>query len=247
MLQTPTTQGFPAGERGGDSSAAEHVYSWLRSAIINGRLVAGERYSIYRLADELGVSRTPAREAVLKLANLGVIEIERNRGFVVRSLRVEEVRANHEARILLEVPAARAAAKYPSGALIDKLYHHLKRINEAMAQNDHESSLAWDRALHTEILSAGGNSRVVSLAAELRDSSVQAWDVYSSPLVNKNDHSEVEGQHYAIVDAIRDSQPQLAAKTMQTHLEANGLFLMRHVAEINNEPFPVRFSGRMLE
>lgn len=226
-----------------DPPAAAHVYSWVRSAITSGRLVAGERYSVYWLADELGLSRTPVREAILRLAQLGVLDIERNRGFVVRQLSMEDVRANYEARMLLEVPAARAAAAFGDPSLADSLRRHLTRMDEFIAEANTPAYLEWDRVLHSEIVHAGANSRAEILANTLRDASIQTWDVYTPG--NRNRRLETQRQHYRIVEAISQGQSDEAGKAMQYHLESTALLLMRRLAANNNEPPPEEFTGRL--
>ncbi|MFT4189442.1 MAG: GntR family transcriptional regulator, partial [Aeromicrobium sp.] len=106
---------------GARPSAAEEVFARLREQILTGQLSAGSRQSIYRLSDSLGVSRTPVREAVLRLADLGLVTVERNRGIVVRGVRAEDVRDVFELRLLLEVPAASAAAAAADAGLVDRL------------------------------------------------------------------------------------------------------------------------------
>lgn len=226
-----------------EQSAANQVYEWVRAAIIDGRLVAGERYSIYWLSDELGFSRTPVREAILKLEALGVVEIKRNRGFVVHRLTVQEVRANYEARMMLEVPAARAAALFRDQELIDRLYGYLAHMDTLLAEADTAESLAWDRMLHSEIVRAGKNARIEHLSDSLRDSSIQAWDVYPAEASRR---PTMARQHYDIVDAIAEGDADRAGRAMQYHLENSALVLMRHTAASAGEELPEHFQGNLI-
>jgi len=223
--------------------AAAHVYSWVRNAIANGRLIAGERYSIYWLAEETGYSRTPVREAILRLAQLGIVDIERNRGFIVRRLTIEEVRANYEARLLLEVPGARAAARRADPSLTGELYVLLKRMDELLEQGDSAAQLEWDRTLHAQILGAGENSRVSAFASTLRDASVQTWELYRHNTAQ--DRHRNHQQHYDIVDAIAAGDAEAAGRAMQRHLETTALTLMRHVAKQEGLEVPAEFTGRL--
>ena len=93
----------------------------LREEIITGALAGGSLHSIYGLAERLGVSRTPVRDAVLRLADAGMVAIERNRGVRIRGLSVDDVRKVFEARLLLEVPAAAHAARHGSDELLQEL------------------------------------------------------------------------------------------------------------------------------
>lgn len=234
-MNTPGPPGPPA--------AATHVYSWVRNAIATGRLAPGERYSIYGLAEEIGYSRTPVREAILRLAQLGVVDIERNRGFVVRRLSVEEVRANYESRMLLEVPSTKAAALFGSDELKYSLRRHLVQMDDLVAQADAQGYLEWDRAFHAEILRAGNNSRVEQLAGTLRDASIQTWDLYSPGVDNSDRRRAAQQQHHDILNAIDEGDADRAGLAMQHHLETTALMLMRHVALGFDQEPPVKFTG----
>lgn len=223
--------------------AAAHVYSWVRNAIATGKLVPGERYSIYGLAEDIGYSRTPVREAILRLAQLGVIDIERNRGFVVRRLSVEEVRANYESRMLLEVPAAKAAAMSTDAELKSSLRQLLQQMDRFIADADTQGYLEWDRTFHTAIVRAGGNARVEHLAGTLRDASIQTWDIYTPGMQNANRRRGTQTQHYEILHAIESGDIDRAGQAMQVHLETTALLLMRHVASSSAQPLPEEFSG----
>jgi len=83
------------------TTATDRVFALLRERIVGGDLVAGSQHSIYRLSEQLEVSRTPVREAVLRLADLGLVEIERNRGVRIRGVSVADVREVFELRLLL--------------------------------------------------------------------------------------------------------------------------------------------------
>ncbi len=109
------------------------VFAALRQRILTGELAPGTRHSVYRLADELGVSRTPVREAVLRLADLGLVTIERNRGITIRGVRAEDVRDVFELRLLLEVPAAAGAASQVDDALAERLSDALDAMRHAAA------------------------------------------------------------------------------------------------------------------
>jgi DNA-binding GntR family transcriptional regulator len=87
------------------STLAARAHDAIRAAIVDGRLAAGERYSVARLAERFGVSRTPVREALLLLERQGVVRFERNRGVRVLETSVHDLEEVFTLRLLLEVPA----------------------------------------------------------------------------------------------------------------------------------------------
>lgn len=226
-----------------DSPAADHVYLWLLDAIGGDRLRVGEWYSVRWLSQETAVSRTPAREALLRIARLGLVDIKRNRGFVLRRLTVEHVRSTYETRMLFEIPAVGAAARASHRALADVLYRHLFRMDEFLAQANTAAYRESDRALHAEILGAAGNARVKSLAQTLADSSAQTWSLPSTGAAHFR--ADSWQQHYDIVEAIAAKKPARAERAMREHLEGAAAGFMRYVASMNGEPLPERFSGRL--
>ncbi|MFI5426488.1 GntR family transcriptional regulator [Aeromicrobium sp. UC242_57] len=112
-------------------STTDRVFSSLRESIVSGEFPAGSLHSIYRLADLLEVSRTPVRDAVLRLADLGLVTIERNRGVRIRGVSVADVRAAFELRLMLEVPAAALAARHADATTVEAVTQSCRRCGSA--------------------------------------------------------------------------------------------------------------------
>lgn len=140
----------------------------LRTAIIVGDLEEGELYSAPALAEPLGVSATPVREAMMDLANDGLVTPVKNKGFRVTEMTDEDLRQVTAVRQLLEAPATRAVAgKIPESAL-PGLRAKAEQINAAAEEGDLRTYLAEDRQFHAEILQYTGNKRLVDLCTRLR-------------------------------------------------------------------------------
>lgn len=111
MMQHAATRGKTitcnCGRKGADSiikkiSFKDQVYEYLKKAIINGELKTGEIYSEQMFADQLNVSRTPVREAVLQLKNEDMLEVYNNRGIMVKPLLLEDVQKIIQTRLAIE-------------------------------------------------------------------------------------------------------------------------------------------------
>lgn len=226
-----------------DGSTADHVYAWACAAIASGRLATGVHHSVHQLADELGASRTPVREAILRLAGLGIVTIERNRGFIVHPVTVEDVRENYEARMLIEVPAASAAARNCDTALEQTLFQHIEDMDQYIAEGNIVAFRERDRSFHHEIVRATGNERIQRMSVHLRDSSIRTWGLLT--IGRTNFRARAWQQHARIANAIMNGQPDEAARAMHEHLENSALGFMRQVAAKNNEPEPETFHGRL--
>lgn len=213
-------------------TATDRVFALLRERIVGGDLAAGSQHSIYRLAEQLEVSRTPVREAVLRLADLGLVEIERNRGVRVRSVTVADVREVFELRLLLEVPAAAGAAVRADDVARARLAANVESMRAHAAQGSEAAFTAVDRDFHALVAATMDNPRLEVEVARLRDS-IQARGV--STFGRSRPLSEVAGEHAPIAEAIVRGEPVEAAARMADHLERTAVLLMRQVAATGEE------------
>lgn len=210
------------------TSVADRIYEQIREAILTGELPLGSRHSIYKLADEYGVSRTPVRDAVLRLADTGLLLIERNRGVVIQGFSADDIRKVFEARLLIEVPAAAFAATWATEELLQTLDDLVAELHAAVAAHDVARFMVHDRALHAAIIGASGNQRLVDFVAGLRDV-VQSWN--ASTIDRSRDLRAVEHEHVPIVAAIRARDARAAGEHMQRHLTETMLLLTRQAPE----------------
>lgn len=208
-------------------TTTDRVFAALRESIVSGEFPAGSLHSIYRLADLLEVSRTPVREAVLRLADIGLVTIERNRGVRIRGVSVADVRAVFELRLMIEVPAAAYAAAHSNDADLEKLDAELTGMRIAADDEDEQRFTAHDRALHHAIGSILGNQRAQQEVAALRDS-IQTRG--ASTLHRSRGMPEILEEHVPIVAAIVARDPHEAAVRMEEHLVNTATLLMAQAA-----------------
>lgn len=208
-------------------SATDRVFRSLREDIVAGRLPAGSHYSIYRLADDLGVSRTPVREAVLRLADLGLVTIERNRGIQIRGVTVDDVRAVFELRVLLETPAAAHAAAHADAALTADLRRLLGQMREAAASDDIDRFATLDRALHARLGAVLGNAHWEEQMHRLRDAIVARG---VSTIGRSRPMRAIADEHEPIVAAVEAGDAAAAAVAMTDHLVHTARLLAGQIA-----------------
>lgn len=210
-------------EDAGRRSTTDDVFVRLREQILTGALSPGSRHSVYRLSDELGVSRTPVREAVLRLADLGLVSIERNRGITIRGIHAEDVRDVFELRLMLEVPAAAGAARHSDDVLVNRLTSALEAMRAAARAGDEATFTSHDRALHAALGEALGNPRLSREVDRLRDS-IQVRGV--STMERTRTMADVAEEHAPIVAAVAAGDPAAAATAMREHLEHTAALLL---------------------
>ena len=140
------------------SSLHGQVIAELREAILTGRLKAGERLVEERLADELGVSRNPVREAIRALASEGLIEVTARRGAAVATMTEQEARETIELRALLEGQNARLAARRHDQQIIKRIETVLNKGSAAVAAKRFDQLFDLNQQFHSELTAAGQNT-----------------------------------------------------------------------------------------
>ncbi len=202
----------PVGER---PRLAEQALVALRRAVVDGRLRTGELYSVLQLAERLGVSRTPVREALLVLERQGLVRFERNRGVRVLQSSAHDLDEVFDLRLLLEAPTARRAAQRLQPEDVEALQATLDQAAAHAAADDEAAFMACDRQFHDRLLHVGGNRRLVATVAALHDL-VRLRGV--STVGRGRDFAAILAEHEAILAALRDRDPDAAEAAMRTHL-----------------------------
>ncbi|MFE0156681.1 GntR family transcriptional regulator [Nonomuraea sp. NPDC059007] len=203
----------------------------IRAQIVAGEIRPGALYAIGQLAEQLQVSITPVREALLDLAKEGLIEMVRNRGFRIRVMTEADLDQIIQIRLMLEVPAVREIA---ARGLVDDfapLRDLAARTEEAAMTGDWVGFLGTDRELHLTLLGHLGNPRLVDIVAQLRD---QGRLYGLDHVAGTQDFIESTREHDALLDAVESGKADEAAELMSTHLKhARGIWA--GIAEARSE------------
>lgn len=195
-----------------NKSRAEFVYEHIREGIHNGRYARGERIREEELAQALGVSRTPVREAIARLQNRGLVEVASG-GLIVVELTANEVIELYAVREILESSAARFAAQHASPWEIA----NLNRITDefAAALDDPERLSHINKAFHAALSVAAHNKYLVRVLGELHDNlALLPQKIFAAPKRVQASLSE----HRAIVVAIEARDAEKAEQAARLHL-----------------------------
>lgn len=200
--------------------AADTAYDALRSRILSGDLAPGERLVEQTLAEELGLSRTPVREAIRRLLHEGFIEKGQGYSTRVADFHEEELAQLFEIRRRLECYAAGRAARMATETEIEEL----RRLSDQMAahtppksQKDYEIISAANTEFHRIIYEAARSPRLTALITSAVDVGVVARTYYSYSEV---DLERSARHHTEIVDAIAAQAPEWAESVMSAHVLA---------------------------
>lgn len=205
----------------------------LRSAIATRKLDPENLYSAARLADSLGVSRTPVREALIVLERQRLVKFEKNHGVRVIWPTDDDIREVFELRLLLEVPATQLACDLLRSDDLEELDQTLELMRKdanvkrpARADVKREARfMTHDKRFHEIILSASGNDRLVEIVGDLRDQ-VRARFPGTSVL-GRRGLPDIVAEHVTIRDALVRREPLVAARAMHEHLRDTGRLLLR--------------------
>lgn len=189
----------------------------LRSEILEGVFAPGERLTEIALADRYSVGRSAIRSALVELRAEGLVDMEANRGAVVRRITLEEAIEIAEVRKVLEgLIAARAALSEVADAK-RSLRETLEEMRVAVAEGDNSRYSELNRRLHSRIWEIGGHTVAHDLVSNLRDRS--AHHQFRLAVMPGRSEESLE-QHTAIVDAILAGDPDAAAAAMHHHLDS---------------------------
>lgn len=205
------------------ANLTEQVHDLLMRAVVDGDLEPGRLYSVQALAGQLGVSRTPVREAMLQLARRGIVEMVPSQGVRIVQRSLDDLRDIFELRLWLEVPAVRVAVPNMDDADVDRIRGSFERMLESAEAGDGRALESEDRVFHAAILECSGNLRVAATIDELRDFVVAQG---STTTGRSRTLSEIAEAHRPIVAAIERHDPEAAAKAMERHLTTSAEALL---------------------
>lgn len=199
------------------STYKQKAYQLIKDAILYRRLKVGTVYSQDGLCAELGISRTPVREALLELQKEGYIKILRGRGIEVVPITRKEAEDIIEMRLIIELAGSELAAKRVNDGQLDQMLNNLEEMRRQTDVSDNSLLYRHDRQFHILIFEASGNHRLLETVENLRDlfQRLETLEAFSD---SKGREMVVE-EHRKIYEAIKKRDPMLARQAMQEHLD----------------------------
>jgi DNA-binding GntR family transcriptional regulator len=201
-------------------SATDHVLDELRTAILAGRLAAGETLRQEELADRLGVSRMPVREAIKRLHSEGLVEILPSRRVRVAALERGEIEDIYDMRAALEPLAVRLAVPNLTKAQLRDAAHALEAADD---EQDADTFGVRNAAFHLALMTPCERPRLLNGIASLLDLS----DRYQRAALRDPQHNaRVREEHAALLEAARAGDAERAARLTEDHVREAGARLL---------------------
>lgn len=196
-------------------SFREQAVRIIRSQIVSGRLEPGSMHSIGAVAERLNVSITPVREALHDLAKEGLIEMKRNRGFLVRKPSNKELDDIVQIRAMLEVSSVREITERSLITDFAPLRKLCRRTDAFAAAGEWEEFVDADREFHLTILAALENPKLLDIIGSLRD---QSRLLGLGKLAGTDVFVQSTKEHGLLLDAMETGDAGQAAEIMQSHM-----------------------------
>ena len=193
----------------------DQAVSTLREAILTGELASGTRLRQVQLASQLGISRTPLREALMKLEQEGLIELLPGGGLRVRLLDLDEAVELYDLREVLDGLAARLAAQRVTDREFREIERHLKAMKECLGRQDAHRWFVAHVSFHDAIFRASANARLQALSSVVRLSIQRFHPVL---LTTPNRLADAWEEHREIFEAIRVHDADGAERLARAHI-----------------------------
>lgn len=205
---------MPPGPRNGSTPLRDQVRDDLRQRIVTGALVPGQRIVERDIAQQLGVSRLPVREAIRMLEAEHVVEMIPRRGVVVRRLKKRDVEELFDAREALEVLAVQQAAQRATDAELRRLSRIAETGTKAARAGDDRKAAASQERFHDEILQLSHNQLLLEMLGPLQ--ARLHWLFRQG-----GDAQRLCNEHRKLAEAIATRDPELAGKEALDHVRRN--------------------------
>ena len=206
----------------------EVVCETLRDAVRRGVLKPGERLMEIQLAEELGVSRTPVREAIRKLEMEGYVIMMPRRGTYIADLSIRDINEVFEIRTSLESLASGLAAERITEDELEKLQRLLVQIGTHIKSGDMESIVRTDTEFHDLLYQASRNTRLVGIISNLRE---QLTRFRTTSMSFPGRLKATLEEHRNIVEAIAQGDEKAARKAAEHHMEKSEQTLLTSMKE----------------
>lgn len=194
----------------------EVVCETLREAIRDGILEPGERLMEIQIAEELGVSRTPVREAIRKLELEGYVIMLPRRGTYVANLSIKDINEVYEIRASIDALAAGLAAERITDDELEQMERMLVATVEAFDKGDMDRVVEYDTKFHDVLYCASRNARLVGIINNLRE---QLTRFRSISMAYPGRMKKTMEEHGRMVEAIAQRDVELAQQLARQHME----------------------------
>lgn len=220
----------------------DRAAGYLAQLVLSHRLIPGQKVPMDEIAERIGVSRTPVREALRLLETERWVASLPNRGFVMRRMDAEEVTNLYEARGCIESFVARAALERSSKPFLQEL-RALHRIYADLLRGNGDRrrlGIVVDKAFHVRIAEQAGNPELTAVLANMFDRLILTRPIEDFPL---NRMAEAVAEHAALLAAFERGSGRRVDAAMRRNVTAGATAILAHMQRPRDFDFPRRASN----
>lgn len=197
------------------SSLRGKVFAQLENDILNGKYQPGDSLIETKLSEELGVSRTPVREAIRQLELEGLVQLIPNKGVIVKGISIQDIEDIYTIRMMIEGLAARWATEKISSGELSELKEVLEFQEFYTAKNDAKRLMKYDTKFHDVIYKASKSKPLMHMLSTFHHYIQRARGM---SLSTPGRAQKVLEEHKAILQAIMERNPEKAEKLITQHI-----------------------------
>ena len=219
------------------SSLATAVQQEVERAILRGELAPGDKLNEAGLAERLGGSRGPVREALRMLETVGLVRQEKNRGAYVRHIALDEALEIYDLRAIMEESVGRALAVAITPAQLKEVHALVEAMGRAVKTCDADAYHVLNLAFHDRLVEFTGNRKLTAMYRQLINelSLFRRLNLADSKLMPLS-----ASEHDGIVKAIASGNADRAASAMREHVVASRQRTLRNHAPTSAAPAPAQ-------
>jgi DNA-binding GntR family transcriptional regulator len=191
-------------------------YEFIREQILSCRLPPGAEIFEQELAKQLGVSKSPVREALLRLRGQDLVDVRPRRGYRVRPISIQEATEMYEMRVMYEVTCVSRVVDRAS----DEQVASLEEFLEIPREIDLHGWVSLNRCFHSTLADLSGNSRLARVSKELIAQFDRFTFISGSQLKQPLDPEFLTQQHAALIEAIKQRSKRRAQAAIKEHIES---------------------------
>lgn len=205
------------------STAGEAAYLKIREWILAGRLAPGQRLNQNRLADELGMSRIPVRDALSQLSADGLVALRANASATVTPLSTDDLQELYELRLAIEPHLCRVAVPRVNAEDLDEMEAVLHRMDQ---MSDHHEWQALNNEFHAILYNRSGRVRSIEIVQRIRHQTDRYTRIY-----RELDQEAAHAEHGMMLDACRKGEAARLEALVRAHLAAGYEAMLAYLGE----------------
>lgn len=196
-------------------SLSDRIFEIIENAILSGSVRPGERIIETELAKNLGISKSPVREALKKLEGEGIVELVPRKGFFVRNIDRKSIDDLCDVMFIIELAAARLSLKKKTEGVCKKIDEILDQMNHHLRRKDHASYVSANRQFHGLFYDLTENAWILKISQMFIKESdmLRSLSLYTSDRFMRS----IE-EHYAIADAYKNGDEEGLERAVKKHL-----------------------------